>query len=204
MLLIGLTGSIGMGKSTAAARFRHAGIPVIDADALVHELYEGEAVAPIEAAFPGVAVDGRVDRRQLSEQLMGRPEGFKILESIVHPLVQKAERRALHEADAAGIAMAVLEIPLLFETGGDSKVDVTVIVSAPAEIQRDRVLARPGMTAEKLAVILGRQLSDEEKRRRADFVVDTSGDIATTEAQIDAIVVSLRGRVGTAYERFWT
>ncbi len=109
----------------------------------------------------------------------------------------------MHEADAAGIAMAVLEIPLLFETGGEGKVDVTVIVSAPAEIQRDRVLARPGMTAEKLAVILGRQLSDEEKRRRADFVVDTSGDIATTEAQIDAIVVSLRGRVGTAYERFW-
>jgi dephospho-CoA kinase len=203
MLLIGLTGSIGMGKSTAAARFRHNGLPVIDADALVHELYNGEAVAPIEAAFPGSTAGGRVDRQRLSAQLLAKPAGFKTLESIVHPLVQAAERRALAAAKAEGATGAVLEIPLLFETGGDARVDVTVVVSASAEIQRRRVLARPGMTAEKLDAILARQLPDAEKRARADFVVDTSGELAATATQIDAIVVSLRGRAGTAFAQFW-
>lgn len=203
MLLIGLTGSIGMGKSTAAERFRFNGVPVVDADALVHDLYQGAAVAPIEAAFPGVTVDGRVDRQKLSTLLLAKPAGFKMLEGIVHPLVRAAERRALAEAEAGGAEMAVLEIPLLFETGGDANVDVTVVVSAPADIQRKRVLQRPGMTDEKLDAILKRQLADPEKRRRADFVVDTSGDIASTQAQIDAIVVSLRGRSGTAFARCW-
>ncbi len=203
MLLIGLTGSIGMGKSTAAERFRFNGVPVIDADALVHELYAGAAVAQIAAAFPGVAVDGRIDRQKLSAVLLADPAGFRTLEKIVHPLVQAAERRALAEAKAAGAALAVLEIPLLFETGGDAKVDVTVVVSAPADVQRQRVLARGGMSAEKLYAILNRQLPDAEKRARADFVVDTSGDIAGTQAQIDAIIVSLRGRDGTAFMRFW-
>jgi dephospho-CoA kinase len=204
MLLVGLTGSIGMGKSTAAERFRHNGIPVIDADALVHELYNGAAVAPIEAAFPGVTVGGRIDRQKLSAQLMAKPDGFKTLEAIVHPLVQAAERQALAAAKAAGAAMAVLEIPLLFETGGDTRVDVTVVVSAPADVQRQRVLARGSMTADKLEALLQRQMSDADKRRRADFVVDTGGDIAATHVQIDAIVVSLRGRTATAYDRFWT
>jgi dephospho-CoA kinase len=203
MLLIGLTGSIGMGKSTAAERFLHNGIPVIDADALVHELYHGAAVAPLEAAFPGVSVGGRIDRQKLSAQLMAKPEGFKTLENIVHPLVQAAERRALTAAKADGAAMAVLEIPLLFETGGDKHVDVTVVVSAPAEVQRQRVLARAGMTADKLDALLKRQMSDVDKRNRADFVVDTGGDIAATHIQIDAIVVSLRGRTAVAYDRFW-
>lgn len=203
MLLIGLTGSIGMGKSTAAARLRFNGVPVVDADALVHSLYEGAAVAPIEAAFPGVAADGRIDRQKLSAQLLADPAGFKVLEKIVHPLVFEAERQALAKARTAGASLAVLEIPLLFETGGDARVDVTVVVSAPAELQRARVLARAGMTAEKLDAILKRQMSDADKRARADFVVDTSGDIASTEAQVDAIVVSLRNRVGTAFAKFW-
>jgi dephospho-CoA kinase len=203
MLLIGLTGSIGMGKSTAAARFRFNDVPVIDADALVHSLYEGAAVAPIEAAFPGVATEVRIDRQKLSARLMANPAGFETLEAIVHPLVFEAERQALTQAKAAGATLAVLEIPLLFETGGDARVDVTVVVSAPAELQRTRVLARGGMTAEKLDTIVKRQMSDADKRRKADFVVDTSGDIASTEAQVDAIVVSLHDRVGTAFAKFW-
>lgn len=203
MLLIGLTGSIGMGKSTAAARFRANGVPVIDADAIVHALYEGEAVAPIEAAFAGVSRDGRIDRQRLSARLMADPSGFKVLEQIVHPLVFAAERRALHEAKRAGASMAVLEVPLLFETGGERRVDVTVVVSATTALQRQRVLARPDMTAEKLDAILKRQVSDADKRARADFVVDTSTDIAETERQIDEIVVSLRARAGTAFARHW-
>ncbi len=203
MLLIGLTGSIGMGKSTIALRFRHHGIPVIDADALVHELYAGAAVAPIEAAFPGVTFNGAIDRQRLSQRLQADPAGFKTLERIVHPLVQAAERKALHAARALGATMAVLEVPLLFETGGDSRVDLTVVVSAPAEIQRARILARPGMTDEKLNAILQRQMSDAEKRARCDYVVDTGGEISASEAQVDAIIVQLRGRSGDAFERYW-
>ena len=203
MLLIGLTGSIGMGKSTAAARFRFNGVPVIDADALVHSLYEGAAVAPIEAAFPGVTVAGQIDRQKLSALLLANPAAFKALEAVVHPLVFEAERRALVEAKASGAALAVLEVPLLFEIGGDARVDVTVVVSAPAEQQRTRVLARGGMTAEKLDSILKRQMSDTDKRQKADFVVDTSGDITSTEAQVDAIIVSLQSREGTAFARHW-
>jgi dephospho-CoA kinase len=203
MLIIGLTGSIGMGKSTAAERFRHHGIAVIDADAEVHKLYAGAAVAPIEAAFPGTTRDGAVDRLALSAALMRDPTDWKKLEAIVHPLVQQAERNILQAEYERGAAMAVLEIPLLFETGGDARVDVTVVVSASAEEQRRRVLARPGMTPEKLAAILARQMPDAEKRRRADFVVDTSGTISESQAQVDAIVARLAGRQGTAYAQHW-
>ena len=192
-----------MGKSTAALRFRHNGVPVVDADAIVHELYSGAAVGPIEAAFPGVVVAGRIDRQALSARLLADPTGFKTLETIVHPMVQTAERQELAAAAAAGASMAVLEIPLLFETGGHKRVDVTVIVSAAAEIQRARVLQRPGMTAEKLDAILKRQMSDFDKRALSDFVVETNGDIASTNAQVDAIVVSLRGKSGDAYRRYW-
>jgi len=203
MLIIGLTGSIGMGKSTAAERFRHHGITVIDADAEVHKLYAGAAVGPIEAAFPGTTRAGSVDRAALSAALMRDPAGWKKLEAIVHPLVQQAEKNILQVEYRRGAAMAVLEIPLLFETGGDARVDVTVVVSANAEEQRRRVLARPGMTAEKLAAIVARQMPDDEKRRRADFVVDTSGTIAESQAQVDAIVAHLAGRQGTAYAQHW-
>jgi dephospho-CoA kinase len=205
MLLIGLTGSIGMGKSTAAKRFLALGVPVIDADALVHELYTGLAVGPIEAAFPGATDGSRVDRQKLANILLADPSGFKRLESVVHPLVLNEEKSRLAQAKAGGAAMAVLEIPLLFETGGEKRVDVTVVVSAPAGAQRQRVLARPGMTEEKFAQILSRQLPDAEKRQRATFVVDTGATIPETEAQIDKIVSDLRARPASAaaYETHW-
>jgi dephospho-CoA kinase len=185
MLLIGLTGSIGMGKSAAAATFRAQGIPVCDADAEVHKLYAGAAVAPIEAAFPGTTNAAGVDRQKLAAHLLAHPSDFKKLEVIVHPLVRAAERTALLQAHAGGAWAAVLEIPLLFETGGDRFVDATFVVSAPAEMQKARVLARPGMTEEKLAQILSRQWPDAKKRAAATFVVDTGGTLAFTAEQIE-------------------
>lgn len=192
-----------MGKSTAAQRFQANGVAVIDADAEVHKLYAGAAVAPIEAAFPGTTGPAGVDRQKLAAQLLADPSGFKRLESIVHPLVLAAEKALLQAQAARGAAMAVLEVPLLFETGGDARVDVTVVVSAPADMQRLRVLGRPGMTPEKLDQILSRQMPDAEKRRRADFVVDTGGSIPETEQQIDKIVARLQGRTGAAFAKFW-
>lgn len=204
MLLIGLTGSIGMGKSTVAQRLRALGLCVIDADAEVHKLYNGGPAAPlIEAAFPGTTVDGVVDRQKLGAWLLAHPQDFKTLEKIVHPLVFQAEQALLRAEARKGAAMAVLEIPLLFETKGHERVDVTMVVSAPAEAQRARVLARPGMTPEKLAQILSKQMPDAEKRAKADFVVDTGVSIPETEAQVDSIIASLKGRAGTAYEKFW-
>lgn len=204
MLIIGLTGSIGMGKSTAAARFRELGVNVFDADATVHRLYDGPLAAEIEAAFPDSTKNGKVDRAKLSAQIMAAPERMKRLEAIVHPRVRAEEYAFLAAEQARGAAMAVLEIPLLFEAGADKSVDVVVVVSAPPELQRERVLARPGMTAAKLESLLSRQLSDEKKRARAHFVVDTSGSIEASQAQIDAIVAKLRTRTGTAYARFWS
>lgn len=204
LLVIGLTGSVGMGKSTVAKRLQEHGIPVCDADAEVHKLYEGAAVAPIEAAFPGTTADRRVDRQRLSQALLADPSGFKRLEAIVHPLVQAVERDFLVRAVAEDHRLAVLEIPLLFETGGDARVDVTVVVSAPPEIQRARVLTRAGMTAEKLDAILARQVPDAEKRRRADFIVDTGQPLESTLAEVDTIVATLRARDGgTAFDRHW-
>ena len=203
MLIIGLTGSVGMGKSTAAKRFLALGLAVCDADAEVHKLYRGKAVAPIEAAFPGTTDSEGVDRQKLGGALLADPSGFKRLEAIVHPLVFEAERDFLRAEAARGAAMAVLEIPLLFEGGGEKRVDVTIVVSAPADVQRRRVLARPGMTAEKFDQIVHRQTPDAEKRKRADFVVDTSGAVADAEATIDRILTALQGRVGTAYDRWW-
>ena len=203
MLVIGLTGSIGMGKSTAAARFEQNGIAVFDADTAVHQLYAGAAVHLIENAFPGTTQNGIVDRPRLLAALIAAPEGFKRLEAIVHPMVRDLERDFLHAEIQKGAAMAVLEIPLLFETGGDKLCDVTVVVSAPAQMQRERVLQRPGMTPEKLDEILARQMPDADKRARADFVVDTGGTIAESQAQIDKIIARLKERSGTAYHRYW-
>jgi dephospho-CoA kinase len=201
MLVIGLTGSIGMGKSAAAAHFRARGIPVCDADAEVHRLYEGEAVPAIAEAFPGAVREGKVDRALLAQEVAGAPEKLRQLEQIVHPMVVKAELDFLREQEKRGAEFAVLEIPLLFETDARSRVDVTVVVSAPEEVQRARVLARPGMTQEKLASLLKRQLSDAEKRARADFVVDTGTSLAHMQDQIDKILDSLRGRQGRVMER---
>jgi dephospho-CoA kinase len=203
MLIVGLTGSIGMGKSAVAARLRQLGIAVCDADAEVHKLYEGAAVPAIEAAFPGTTVGGKVDRQKLAAALLAEPGKFKRLEAIVHPLVLEAERSFLRAEAARGADMAVLEVPLLLETGGEARVDVVIVVSAPAEVQRQRVLQRPGMMLEKLEQMLARQLSDADKRGKADFVVDTGGSFAATHAQVDKLVESLKGRRGTAFARFW-
>jgi len=191
MFVLGLTGSLGMGKSTTARFFAEAGVPVHDADAVVHRLYEGEAAAAIEAAFPGTTAAGIVDRAKLSARVLNDPAALKRLEAIVHPLVHAAERRLLAEAKAKGETVAVLDIPLLFETGGDQRVDAVVVVSAPPEVQRQRVLERPGMTVEKLESILARQLPDAEKRRRADFVVDTSLGLESARAQVRAILAAV-------------
>ena len=208
MLIIGLTGSIGMGKSTAAARLRHNNIAVCDSDRLVHDLYEGEAVPVIEAAFPDTISkndSGRrfVDRKKLAAALLKEPSGFTRLEEIVHPLVRAGQKRFLQQEFNNGSELAVLEIPLLFETGADKLVDTVVVVSAPADIQRDRVLQRPGMSAGKLNSLLARQLPDKEKRARADFIVDTSGSIEQSNAQIDRLVGELSNAVGTAYDIYW-
>jgi dephospho-CoA kinase len=188
MFVLGLTGSLGMGKTTTARFFAEAGVPVHDADAVVHRLYEGTAVAAIEAAFPGTTANGQVDRITLAARVLGDSAALKRLEAIVHPLVHEAERRLLAEAEAAGEKVAVLDIPLLFETGGDQRVDAVAVVSAPQEVQTARVLERAGMTMEKLEAILAQQMPDAEKRRRADFVVDTSQGFDAARAQVRAIL----------------
>ena len=188
MVILGLTGSIGMGKSTTAGFFAEAGAPVHDADAAVHRLYAGAAASAIEAAFPGTTAGGKVDRARLGEQVIDDPAALKRLEAIVHPLVRRDEERFLQAAEGAGATVAVLNIPLLFETGGETRCDAVVVVSAPPEMQRARVMERPGMTEEKFASLLGKQVPDAEKRRRADFVVDTSKDLDSTRAQVRAIL----------------
>jgi dephospho-CoA kinase len=188
MFVLGLTGSIGMGKSTTASFFAEAGVPVYDADAAVHALYEGKAVAPIEAAFPGTTRDGMVDREELARRVLGDPAALKRLEAIVHPLVRQAQADFIREAQASGAKVAVVDIPLLFETKGEERLDAVLVVSAPADVQRARVLARPGMSAERLDAILAKQMPDAEKRRRADFVVDTSRGFDDARAQVHAIL----------------
>ena len=192
MIRIGLTGSIGMGKSTSAKLFAEAGIPVNDSDAVVHDLYSGEAVPLVEAAFPGTTSDGKVDRQELSRRLAGDPSGFKRLEAIVHPLVRERERRFVERQTEAGADMIVLDIPLLFETGADKRVDKIAVVSCDPQIQRERVLARPGMTEEKFNMILSRQTPDAEKRARADYVIDTGGSIDAARHQVQEIIADLR------------
>ncbi len=188
-LFIGLTGSIGMGKSTTAQMFRDAGVPVHDADATVHRLYRSEAVGPIEAAFPGTTGPDGVDRAELGAAVIGRPDAMKRLEAIVHPLVREAENE--FRAEVADKPLAVLDIPLLFETGGADRVDAIVVVTAPADVQRARVLARPDMSPDKFAAILAKQTPDAEKRARADFVIDTSRGMKTARADVAAIIQTL-------------
>lgn len=200
MLMIGLTGSIGMGKSTTAAMFRDHGIPVYDADAAVHDLYDvgGAAVAPVGEAFPGVVVAGAVDRERLRQAVLGDPEAIKRLNAIVHPLVGQDRVGFFARAQAAGADMVVLDIPLLFETGGEARMDAVVVVSAPAEMQRERVLARPGMTPDRFDAILAQQMADAEKRARAHFVVETGHGLEHARAQVDQIVSALRERASQA------
>jgi dephospho-CoA kinase len=188
MFILGLTGSVGMGKSTTLRFFADAGVPVYDADREVHRLYEGAAVPAIEAAFPGTTADGKVDRTKLAARVLGDPAALARLEAIVHPMVQEAERQILEAAEAAGHKVAVLDIPLLFEVKADERVDAVVVVTAPPDVQRARVMERPGMTEEKFAAILAKQMPDAEKRRRADFIVDSSQGLDAARAQVRAIL----------------
>ena len=199
MFLIGLTGSIGMGKSATARMFALRGTAVHDADAEVHRLYRTDAVTLIEAAFPGTVIDGAVDREKLGAAVLGDDKAMKRLEAIVHPLVRAADLAFLDRAKAEGRAFAVAEIPLLFETGGDRRADAVVLASAPADIQRERVLARPGMTDGKFESILARQMPDAEKRRRSHFIVDTGRGFDAAQKQVDDILRALAGRPGAAY-----
>jgi dephospho-CoA kinase len=186
-----LTGSLGMGKSTAAKFFAEAGVPVHDSDAVVHALYEGEAVAPIEAAFADTTLNGKVDRSKLAAKVIDDKAALARLEAIVHPLVAKAREKFLADAQARGVPVVVLDIPLLFEIGGSSSCDAVVVVSAPAEIQRARAFARPGMTEDKFAALLAKQVPDAEKRARADFIVDSSQGLDHARAQVHDILKAI-------------
>ena len=199
MIVLGLTGSIGMGKSTTASMFADAGAVVWNADTAVHQLYarRGAAVGPVGKAFPGVVLDGAVDRNRLAEALGQDPDGFQRLEAIVHPLVLNGRQADLAAAEARGVKLAVLDVPLLFETGGDAAVDAVVVVTAPAAVQAERVLARSGMTRERFEAILSRQRPDAEKRRRADFIIDTSLGLEAARARVEEIV-------GTVLAPGWT
>jgi len=188
MIVLGLTGSVAMGKSTTAGFFAEQGVPVHDADSVVHRLYEGDAVPIVEAAFPGTTADGKIDRVKLGSRVMGDLAALRQLEAIVHPMVQDAERRFLAEAEAKGAPVVVLDIPLLFETGGERRVDAVVVVTAPAEVQRARAMTRSGMTEQRLAAMLSRQMPDSEKRLRADFLVDTSRGLEDARAQVRSIL----------------
>ncbi|MFC7702651.1 dephospho-CoA kinase [Plastorhodobacter daqingensis] len=187
---LGLTGSIGMGKSTTAAMFRDLGVPVWDADAAVHRLYEGDAVEPLRALCPEAVVDGRVDRERLRDWIARDPDALPRIEAVVHPLV--AADRAAFLNNARG-DLVVLDIPLLFETGADAQMDAVLVVTAPPEVQRSRVLARPGMTAARMEILLAKQMPDAEKRRRATHVIETTG-LEQTRAAVQSLVSSLRDR----------
>jgi dephospho-CoA kinase len=188
MIILGLTGSIGMGKSTTAKLFEEAGAPVYDADAAVHKIYGGEAAPAIEAAFPGTTVNGKVDRNKLSAKVVHDPAAMKRLEQIVHPMLGASRQKFLRDAEQSGAPVAVVDVPLLFETGGEKRVDAVVVVTTTPEIQRQRILERDNMTGEKLDAILARQLPDAEKRKRADFVVDTSHGLDPVRARIRDIL----------------
>jgi len=194
MIVIGLTGSIGMGKTTTAALFAEEGVPVNDADQVVHDLYRSEAVAPIAELFPDAVIDGVVDRRRLSENLAKNPAKFGELEAIVHPLVRQREKEFLRQQRDLGQPVALLDIPLLFETGAENRVDKIVVVSCGPDVQRQRVLDRPGMSEEKFNLIISRQMPDAEKRSRADYVIDTGHGIDKAREQVKTILEELRGQ----------
>ncbi len=196
MMIVGLTGSMAMGKSTAASYLKNLGVPVFDSDAAVHALYEGEAVEAIERAFPGVVHSGRVDRKKLGEAIASDPQALARLEAIVHPLVRRKQRDFILAEASRGTDLVVLDIPLLFESGADKLCDAMIVVSAPEEVQRQRLAARKGMTPDRVDDLLARQMPDAEKRARADFVVDTNGPISQSRAQLDRILATLSQREG--------
>ncbi|MGY3584545.1 dephospho-CoA kinase [Bradyrhizobium sp. USDA 4341] len=191
MLILGLTGSIGMGKSTTAKLFMEAGVPVYDADAAVHQLYEGDAAPAIEAAFPGTTANGKVDRAKLSARVVHDPAAMRQLEQIVHPMLGASRQKFFADAEAAGAPIVVVDVPLLYETGGEKRVDAVVVVTTTPELQRERVLARGTMDAAKLDAIIAQQMPDAEKRKRADFIVDTSHGLDPVRARIRDILVEV-------------
>ena len=191
MLILGLTGSIGMGKSSTAKLFAEAGVPVYDADATVHQLYEGEAAPAIEAAFPGTTAGGRVDRKKLSARVVHDPAAIRQLEQIVHPMLGASRQKFFDDAERSGAPVVVVDVPLLFETGGEKRVDAVVVVTTSPENQRERILARGTMTGEALDALLARQMPDAEKRKRADLVVDTSHGLDPVRAQIKDILAEV-------------
>lgn len=191
MIRAGLTGSIGMGKSTTSQMFRDEGIAVYDADATVHQLYSGEAAPLIEGSFPNTVIDGTVDRTRLSEYVIGKPDNMKKLEAIIHPLVHQKEQEFLKSSEERGDKLVVLDIPLLFETGGINRVDKIIVVTAPSEVQSERVLAREGMTVEKFEAILLRQVPDSQKREKADFIIDTSQGLEVARNKVHEIIQAL-------------
>lgn len=195
MIVIGLTGSIGMGKTTTAGMFRDEGIPINDSDAVVHDLYKTEAVEPVGKAFPGSVRNGAIDRDELARQLSLNPTGFSQLEAIVHPLVREREKRFLENQRSSGADLVLLDIPLLFETGAEKRVDVIVVATCDPQIQRQRVLARPGMTEEKFNLILNRQMPDSQKRQRADFLVDTGSGLNQAKQRVQQIIALLRSGI---------
>jgi dephospho-CoA kinase len=201
MLVIGLTGGIGMGKTSAAAHLRRLGMKVFDADAYVHRLYEGDAVEAVEAAFPGTTRDGQVDRALVAAEVAGKPERLRQLEAIIHPMVIAAEIDFLREQELQNARFAVLEIPLLFETGAESRTDVNIALSASEDVQRTRVLARSGMTEKKFETLKDRQLSDAERRARANYVVDSGTTLEHMQEQLDTLIETLQTREGGVMER---
>lgn len=198
MIKLGLTGSVGMGKSTTAAMFEALGVPVFDADRAVHALYRGRAAPLVEAAFPGVVHEGVVDRTALAQRVLHDEAALRRLEAIVHPLVQEERRAFLERAEAAGAPLCVFDVPLLFETGGDRAVDAVAVCSAPESVQKARVLARPGMTEERFAAILAKQMPDAEKRRRARFVIETGDGLDAARAQVKAVIAALEADAARA------
>jgi dephospho-CoA kinase len=196
VIVAGLTGSIAMGKSTVASMFAELGVPVFDSDAAVRNFYASAAAETVEAAFPGVMVSGQVDRERLGSRVLGDPEALKLLEDLVHPAVAKARGEFVQRAAAAGRRLVIADVPLLFETGGDAYVDLAIVVSAPEAIQRNRVLARAGMTQVKLEAILARQMPDADKRRRAHFIIDTGGSLELTRSVVTQLVRALGAMAG--------
>lgn len=195
MIVLGLTGSIGTGKSTTAAMFRDLGVPVHDADATVHDLYRAEAVAPVAALFPDALEDGVIDRKALSAVLARSPERFGELEAVIHPLVRSRETAFLDAERQNGAPLVLLDIPLLYETGGEKRVDKVVVVTCDPQVQRERVLARPGMTEEKFQLILSRQMPDAEKRKRADFLIDTGKGLEAARKQVEEVIRTIMDSV---------